>query len=326
MSRCYGQIRATVSSTASRADSAVRDRRTCGGDAPQATIRLSLVPPDRRSRSGPRRTCWTVDVRGAFVGVRRTAGSGHGPRPGRRATSSDFAGIASQPPTDAPRTSFLQYLAAISWRAAEAQWRKSSDVTSVWATSRRRTCDRHVPSRARRPRRRRSGRRHTSSRFAASDLHWLRIRTPRRRRGPPRFVCNPWARPGSGAGTRTPQPAVAQTRTTVSVRSITGGSIAREITRRGGAAGCLDRGGLRIDASRLEDGGDSMRRSLTVVMLVFASLVLSMGSSPAVAADSPIGTWVKKGEAGKPGSITLTIEEWELARPSSPGACPHRRW
>ena len=52
-----------------------------------------------------------------------------------------------------------------------------------------------------------------------------------------------------------------------------------------------------------------MRRSLTVVMMVFASLVLSMGSSPAVAADSPIGTWAKKGEAGKPG-ITLTIEEW----------------
>jgi hypothetical protein len=52
-----------------------------------------------------------------------------------------------------------------------------------------------------------------------------------------------------------------------------------------------------------------MRRSLTVVMLVFASLVLSMGSSPAVAADSPVGTWVKKSEAGKP-AMTLTIEEW----------------
>jgi hypothetical protein len=50
-----------------------------------------------------------------------------------------------------------------------------------------------------------------------------------------------------------------------------------------------------------------MTRSLTVAVVMVASLLL-LGASPA-AADSPIGTWVKKSEAGKP-AMTLTIEEW----------------
>jgi hypothetical protein len=52
-----------------------------------------------------------------------------------------------------------------------------------------------------------------------------------------------------------------------------------------------------------------MTRSLTVVMVMFAWLVSLMGASPAAAADSPIGTWLKKSETGKP-AMTLTIEEW----------------
>ena len=52
-----------------------------------------------------------------------------------------------------------------------------------------------------------------------------------------------------------------------------------------------------------------MRRSLTVLVVMVASLSSLIGASPAVAADSPIGTWVKKGEVGKP-TMILTIEEW----------------
>ena len=51
-----------------------------------------------------------------------------------------------------------------------------------------------------------------------------------------------------------------------------------------------------------------MRRSLTVLMVMVAALLLT-GASPAAAADSPIGTWVKKAEAGKP-AMTLQIEQW----------------
>jgi hypothetical protein len=51
-----------------------------------------------------------------------------------------------------------------------------------------------------------------------------------------------------------------------------------------------------------------MKRSLTVLAVIGASLLL-IAASPAVAADSPIGTWVKKGEGAKP-AITLTIDEW----------------
>jgi hypothetical protein len=52
-----------------------------------------------------------------------------------------------------------------------------------------------------------------------------------------------------------------------------------------------------------------MRSSLTVpvVLVTFASLA-AVGS-PARAADSPIGTWVKKAETGKP-AMTMTVEAW----------------
>ena len=52
-----------------------------------------------------------------------------------------------------------------------------------------------------------------------------------------------------------------------------------------------------------------MRRSLMVLVVMVASLLSLMGASPAAAADSPVGTWAKKGEAGKP-AMTLAIEEW----------------
>ncbi len=52
-----------------------------------------------------------------------------------------------------------------------------------------------------------------------------------------------------------------------------------------------------------------MRRSLTVLVVMVASLLSLMGASPAAAADSPVGTWAKKAEAGKP-AMTLAIEEW----------------
>jgi len=51
-----------------------------------------------------------------------------------------------------------------------------------------------------------------------------------------------------------------------------------------------------------------MRRSPTVLVMMAAPLWLLMGAPPAVAADSPIGTWVKKGESKL--AMTLTIEEW----------------
>ena len=58
-----------------------------------------------------------------------------------------------------------------------------------------------------------------------------------------------------------------------------------------------------------------MMRSLTVAVAVVmvASLSLLMAASPAAAANSPVGTWVRKAEAGKP-VMTLTIEEWSPGR------------
>jgi hypothetical protein len=50
----------------------------------------------------------------------------------------------------------------------------------------------------------------------------------------------------------------------------------------------------------------AMPRSLVWVVLV-ASLLA--GAPPAVAASSPIGTWVKKAEPGKP-AVTMTIDSW----------------
>ena len=52
-----------------------------------------------------------------------------------------------------------------------------------------------------------------------------------------------------------------------------------------------------------------MRRSLMVAVVMFVSLLSLLRASPAAAADSPVGTWAKKVEAGKP-AMTLTIEEW----------------
>src|SRR6185436_10656639 len=71
----------------------------------------------------------------------------------------------------------------------------------------------------------------------------------------------------------------------------------------------LDRERARADACSLEDGGETMMRSLTVAVAMVASPLLLLGGSPAMAADSPIGTWMKKREAGKP-AMTLIIEEW----------------
>jgi len=49
--------------------------------------------------------------------------------------------------------------------------------------------------------------------------------------------------------------------------------------------------------------------SITVRVLLVAFASLAAIASPAAAADSPIGTWVKKAEAGKP-AMTMTIEAW----------------
>ena len=52
-----------------------------------------------------------------------------------------------------------------------------------------------------------------------------------------------------------------------------------------------------------------MKISRTVLKLMAALLLSLVAASPAFAASSPVGTWVKKDEAGKPG-MTFTIEEW----------------
>jgi hypothetical protein len=52
-----------------------------------------------------------------------------------------------------------------------------------------------------------------------------------------------------------------------------------------------------------------MRSSLIVPASLVAFASLAAIGSPAGAADSPIGTWVKKAETGKP-EMTMTIEAW----------------
>jgi hypothetical protein len=53
-----------------------------------------------------------------------------------------------------------------------------------------------------------------------------------------------------------------------------------------------------------------MTRSATVRLLMSLVFTMLLGrAAPAAAADSPIGTWVKKTEPGKP-AMTLTIEAW----------------
>ncbi|HET6281817.1 MAG TPA: hypothetical protein VFH73_12650 [Polyangia bacterium] len=49
--------------------------------------------------------------------------------------------------------------------------------------------------------------------------------------------------------------------------------------------------------------------SVTVPVLLAAFVSLLAIASPAAAADSPIGTWVKKAEGGK-SEMTMTIETW----------------
>jgi hypothetical protein len=63
------------------------------------------------------------------------------------------------------------------------------------------------------------------------------------------------------------------------------------------------------------DGNEeaTMRRSRTVPGVMVVLLSLLIGASPAVAADSPVGTWVKKEEGGKP-AMTLTIEAWSATK------------
>jgi len=52
-----------------------------------------------------------------------------------------------------------------------------------------------------------------------------------------------------------------------------------------------------------------MRRWLTVSVLVFSFAALLVGAPPAAAADSPVGTWVKKTRSGEHATM-LTIEAW----------------
>ena len=52
-----------------------------------------------------------------------------------------------------------------------------------------------------------------------------------------------------------------------------------------------------------------MGRWLTVSVVLFFVAALLVGGPHAAAADSPVGTWVKKGKPGQP-IMTLTIEAW----------------
>ena len=54
-----------------------------------------------------------------------------------------------------------------------------------------------------------------------------------------------------------------------------------------------------------------MRRLLTVSVVLFSFAVLLVGAPPAAAADSPVGTWVKKAKPGEhEHAMMLTIEAW----------------
>jgi hypothetical protein len=52
-----------------------------------------------------------------------------------------------------------------------------------------------------------------------------------------------------------------------------------------------------------------MRSSRTVLISLFAFALLAAVGSHVDAADSPIGTWLKKAEGGKP-EMTMTVEAW----------------
>jgi hypothetical protein len=49
-----------------------------------------------------------------------------------------------------------------------------------------------------------------------------------------------------------------------------------------------------------------MKRFLTIPVVV----VVLVAARPAVAAESPVGTWVRSDSGSKAGVITMTIEEW----------------
>src|SRR5215468_9197879 len=59
----------------------------------------------------------------------------------------------------------------------------------------------------------------------------------------------------------------------------------------------------------MSNGTRRVDSSLTVRVLLGAFAALLAIASPAFADDSPVGTWVKKDEAGSP-KMTLTIERW----------------
>ena len=54
-----------------------------------------------------------------------------------------------------------------------------------------------------------------------------------------------------------------------------------------------------------------MGTSVKVTVFLSALAWLVLGASPAVAADSPVGTWVRQAEAGQP-EETMTIASWGI--------------
>ena len=98
-------------------------------------------PPDRRCRSGPRRTewrlRWMIQSRPARRARRRprTGGSRQSPHPSAACQVDRLCGNRQSATDWCAEDRVFAIVPAISWSDAEAQWRKSSDVTSVWATS-----------------------------------------------------------------------------------------------------------------------------------------------------------------------------------------------
>jgi hypothetical protein len=71
----------------------------------------------------------------------------------------------------------------------------------------------------------------------------------------------------------------------------------------------LDKALKRADAHRMSKRSRLVQASVRVQVLLVACTSLLAAASPAAAADSPVGTWVKKAEAGAP-RMTMTIEVW----------------
>jgi hypothetical protein len=71
----------------------------------------------------------------------------------------------------------------------------------------------------------------------------------------------------------------------------------------------LDNAFKRFDADRMSNGMKRLAPCLSVPVLLVAFAAQLASVSPAIADSSPVGTWVKKAEAGNP-KITFTIEEW----------------